>query len=236
MSLIGWWRLQDSLSAEVGSALVANGVTPVYAIGRFGKGLDRTAELETEKSIYAPFVVPVQGTIELWVKNNGWTWDGTNSSDSLAHAIFAMVAPYNNPRLFALADGLSAHVFQIIMLDQDGHDVTYNLPNTVTLPADTFYHFAMTWDSSYLKIYINNVLVGSTSIGAVVHNGVSSTKLALGSFEYFDYEYGLNGIIDNLKIFDNVKTDFSDSAYETGTPPASSVWSPYTIGGVRIKI
>ena len=90
------------------------------------------------------------------------------------------------------------------------------------LPTGEWVHLAFTHDTtaaagSRMKIYRNGVLQNTVVLDSIDDSGVTHVKntiqpLLLGHYAWEND--GFNGAMDNLKIYDYVKTDFSDRNVE----------------------
>ncbi len=101
-----------------------------------------------------------------------------------------------------------------------------SFPSNTTLVADTWYHFALTWDLSSTtgKMYINGEYDSqATNFGQVTY---SSTPVYIGTYGPSQY---FKGNISNISIF-NTKLELTgaesvESLYNNGTPPDISSYS-----------
>ena len=100
-SQIGWWKFNNNLTASVGSdATTAGGYTAVYGTGKFFEAIDMTTQPSFGQKINFSFTVPVNGTIEFWIKPSGWSWENTTlTGDSNYHIPLAMNAS-GNPYMY----------------------------------------------------------------------------------------------------------------------------------------
>lgn len=80
------------------------------------------------------------------------------------------------------------------------------LPSNTILDSNSWYHIAVTWDRSSLKIYINGELEGSESTGSSM--STTNRPVYIGAIERTNGEMNTNslfdGIIDELRITNNV--------------------------------
>lgn len=74
--------------------------------------------------------------------------------------------------------------------------------STTALVAGTWYHVAVTWDTSERNIYINGTLENTNSVDATLAAGAATMLIgkAVGSAEYYD------GLIDDIRIWNTKRT------------------------------
>ena len=83
----------------------------------------------------------------------------------------------------------------------------------IILSSSKFTHLAISISTSNLKLYVNNELKFTSSLRTEVFNTYMPYEFLLGGgWKYNDWDWF--GVIDNLKVFDYVKTDFSDRFIE----------------------
>ncbi len=218
MSLIGWWKFNDNLTAEVGTNCSAqNGYIPVYSVAKFYNGLDITTQPTFGQRVVMSFIPPVNGTIEFWFKQNGWNWNNTTVSDSRYHIPIALTggAPLQYIQ-YEFGTG-----YRVLMQDQLGRQVTCAITGLI-LNADTFYHVAYPWGAAGFNVYIDGINKYSGSMGTCAFDGTTTMTSQLLT-DWIDGNRWFNGWMDNLKIYDTQKTDFSDRFYENGVIPSSNI-------------
>jgi hypothetical protein len=147
-----------------------------------------------------------QGTIECWMKFNGWSMANTDVSDEQQHYLWNIggVSLASKHAYFVFFPGAG------IYCDfSDG----VNFPNVTiadTTWADaTWYHVAYTWDytlgSNEIKVYRDGVKIGE---GGTFDDHTATFDIAWG--QRLDGQNGLKGWIAGFKVFPYAKTDFSD--------------------------
>jgi hypothetical protein len=89
------------------------------------------------------------------------------------------------------------------------------LTSTTTLSSDTWYHAAVTWDGSNVKLYIDGVEEDSTSHTTEIEFGTAVMRVG----RYGTTASQLNGWIDDFAIFDRaVDADEIRAIYESNAP------------------
>ena len=81
----------------------------------------------------------------------------------------------------------------------------FNILQSTTINASTWYHLAVTISSSQIKIYQNNDLINTTNISSSIGYSGTGGFPAIGSYRYAAASYGnyFNGKIDQVRIFDS---------------------------------
>jgi hypothetical protein len=194
-----------------------------YTPGRFGNGIicngsTKYVSFPNSGNIY----LGTKGAIEFWFAPQGYSI--TDGSASTATPAFKF--------LFSTSGNTSANLFDFGFINNSGTVIrsrangTYNgfgagtlNPTGFTLADGVFGHVAIVWNetgidngSDTVRFYFNNVLLLSTTNSLTLP---SSNTLWFGSYELASV-YFANAIIDNLKIYDYAKTDFSDRFNERG--------------------
>lgn len=187
------WNRMEGVASDIGPNGVWTG-TPAYAAAKFNNGADMDA------SNYMNFAsaVPLQnGTFEAWLKphadsSNQYVVFWTPSSD-----IF--LACNGGSTIYGLGGGVTEYAW------------------TLSFDTNEIFNLAYTWDGSAsagerLKLYKNGVLLAPSSI-------LSDSAWASSGYTDLNFNqtgYTPNMIIDNVKIYDHVKTIFPDIWYEDG--------------------
>ncbi len=100
----------------------------------------------------------------------------------------------------------------------------YNVFSTTTISANNWFNIVVTFNGSNLKIYVNSVLEGNTSVSGTIKQTTDVVTLASG---LNSNAYNFNGNIDEAAIF-NLELSASDvtSIYNSGVPNDISSLSP----------
>jgi len=127
--------------------------------------------------------------------------------DSLANSNYAIIAK-------RYSDGQKGYILQIpssyyqIEFQVSGYQDPY-LHSDSAIAFNTWQHIVITYKltTSTLKMYLNDKLVGTGSIPSP--NGLISTAFRIGNDTWVGYvpSYGLNGKIDDLRIYNRVLTN-----------------------------
>jgi hypothetical protein len=190
--------------------------TPSYAAGQFGNG----AYVATAES-HIDFSLPMQNeyTIEWWFKTDWACVDGMANDGNYSHCWFTWERRnYNKMNLETYGNSVDRTYFAVA--DQptfwgDGGPI----PNQEALnwEANTLHHFAVSSDRDEIDPTLNNVsfyldgILVSTRVvnGLPYYSNPGDYTLRLATF-FYDNNRPLEGMMDNLKVWDYAKTDFSD--------------------------
>ena len=220
MALIGHWKFNNNLTATVGNDASTQGsYTPVYGTGKFSECIDFTTDPGLGKSPTVTFTMPQNGTIEYWSKHSGWSWnDTTVTPSSVYHVPLCFIS--GNPHMYIQYEyGTGVHYH---LVDQSGREIYYNVTGLV-LPDATWYHTALTWGAGGFNVYIDGVCkLSGASMGSCSFDGTSSMTVQIGNAVWSSRYF--KGYIDNLKIYNHQKTDYTDRDYEDGVIPNKYVW------------
>ena len=156
------------------------------------------------------------GTLELWIKLDGWSCTGTSVSDGANHYILEYFGSQNVPELTLIyfASGQGVH---FDLTDTGGYRrVTIA---SETWPADTWIFIAWVWDynetTEKIRIYKGDYgsSVSKVGTGGSMTNFGSGVSRDMALGQRGDPGAGLSGFkgwLAGLTIYDFAKTDFSD--------------------------
>lgn len=223
MSLIFWNKLDNNSSTttgEIGGGLTITG-TDLYGAAKFndGIGFAGISNYATSTTLQIPLDA---GTIECWFKPRS-NWDDNNS-----HAF--LVPPTGQAYYVYCTYSRLLDCFQIGLYDVHGGGTNNGyirlyvsaLSDAAKFSNGDLLHVAFTWDvtagstiTDRLKIWINGIdrtsdITSSGTINAGA-GGQYMTGFHIGKFfSTSDDNWSLYGYADNLKVWNNAKTDFSD--------------------------
>jgi hypothetical protein len=218
-----WWSSLESaynvVNPETGVAGTVIG-TPDYAAGKFNNGCRFDATTEGFSIPNTNLYSKDSGCIEFWYKPIH------DKDDNAQHII--------------LGDGgATADGDLIVVLKESDNTLYFQMQRSVwivlIIPSASFswnagdlVHLAFVWDSGGFSeggtTYYQAVYMNDTFLGGSTNSGFGTewrrTKLYIGSWG--GTTGNADGVIDNLKIYDYGKTDFSDSATE---PTLGTFWA-----------
>lgn len=193
----------------IGSGLVVIG-SPTYQACKFGNGFFTDSDLNGIRLANYPGVLKFndlsasRGCIEFWVKPN---WDNTS----------------NNTFSVFTGEGLLFHLSWLYTGDEMAWFLEYNYNFCVYKTmhgAGDLIHFALSWypypTNEFIVVfdfYVDGILRGNFS-SDWEPGAPPTSNLFFGSSGGGGQPF--NGTIDNLKIYDYDKTDFSDRFRERG--------------------
>lgn len=227
------WNKLGSIDEVTNSAFGPNlfpGSGMEFQLGKYGKGI-HIPQYAGKRAVHSPYspryVIPLWSfTVEFWFKRtHDDEWDGHT---------FIQGAYENNGKGIVDLTGHSGYVglwtLYASILDNDGKWIgrySYNLQNHQNwsdfYPKDEWIHLALVHDAKWplgqrIKIFRNgfelkglNVEFETGYMGHIGQYGVNGFRI--GNFIAWD-KWGAGGVIDNIKIWDYPKTDFSDRFVE----------------------
>jgi hypothetical protein len=177
-----------------------------YASAKFGNG----ATLNTTNYITFPDFYNNKFTVEFWAKM------GHNHNDSTNRAFLYAVGGSRLYMIKTASNIWNVWIYSATGNAQPASGYAFNM--TTTYSTNDIIHFAVTGDNtqganSKIKLYINNTTqVFNSLIAGFDQVWIPVTNiLYLGSS---DYNPAIT--MDNVKVYDYVKTDFSDRFDERG--------------------
>ena len=103
-------------------------------------------------------------------------------------------------------------------------NVEFDILQSTTINASTWYHLAVTISSSQIKIYQNNNLINTTSISTAIGYSGTGGFPTIGSYRYAAASYGnyFNGKIDQVRIYNTTLSSSNVSLLYAETSTTSS--------------
>ncbi|MDD5337712.1 MAG: hypothetical protein PHS02_04485, partial [Candidatus ainarchaeum sp.] len=129
-------------------------------------------------------------TLEAWVKRRG---DGHTSGRDIIQQQYGSGAPYASWGLSLMEDN------RIDFFTGATDDSFTGGIKTPVLSLDTWYYVVATYSGSNKSIYINGLLVNSTSYSKTIK--YSSDPFLLGTWTYNPTGNSFNGVIDGVRIY-----------------------------------
>jgi len=217
-----WSKLEDDgdiTTPEVGPAGTKDG-SPTYVACKFNNGIYVDVDAEGYHFPNNPTVITgaTKGTVEFWIKPD---FDLVNGIPATArHHMFVEYNPAGSAwLLFYIHGGEGIRIYRA----DDSNVAVDAVDSTTDWTAGDLVHLAFVWDAA--------AGFDSTKTLAVYVNGVqtASSTTALGTFtdDTSDIHVGwwptvadkeMDSALDNLKIHDVAKTDFSDKDTEDTSP------------------
>jgi len=189
--MLGWWRGEDDLTAEVGPDLTGS-------TGFDGGIVGQAPVLTPASAVSTPALGPAEVglTVETWVKPEppgpfgrvqalASRWDVPSTDDSARQFSLRLEPP-------------STIVFEI-------DDTSARRPETLRVPAPqlfdgAFHHVAATWDGAVLAVYVDAVLVASAPSRGGTLNPAPTVSFRLGSTSG-PAAFGFDGILDEPSVW-----------------------------------
>ena len=123
-----------------------------------------------------------------WVSIVGNVWD--DGSDISGYDIGVGDVPGNRVE-FVVSDG----------------GITYGSLTTTVIPLFEWHHFAGTYDGTSRKLYMDGVLLGTSLDVSGPIDYTFPNAMRIGAFIDGDEDFKLNGLIDEVRIWNDVRTD-----------------------------
>lgn len=203
---LAWWEMEevtgltlydstDNANDLVSTAGFAISNSTVGSIVGSGMRFDGSGEKLTHPTLLDDF--PDAITITGWVKPDATGMDDTqcwfskqnvNGFGEQIWLIFKMGG--TTPNVIA-ASGRSNATF-------------FNCNTTITWEDDTWYHYAYTWDSSGMNLYINGTLAKNVSLPIMGDGTYIDLSIGTNGFTNPDLSMPFKGIIDDVKIYSSV--------------------------------
>ena len=211
--LIGWYPFTGNANDSSGNNLNASVIGANLTADRNGSpssayDFDYVGAVFSQQNdeIYIPYnsMLNVSNiTVSAWIYPRTYFWTG-NSSDPRSTIIRRFQYTYSNPSGGAWAIDYFADKIQASVLDVNNNplSVTYNTP----LSLNTWSNVTFTYDGAALNLFLNGVLVSSSS-GSLILNVSGNSGISIGeSNQANGYWYYVDGVIDDIGIWNRALT------------------------------
>lgn len=190
-----------------------------YPAGKFGNALDIPGYTnDGVQTVADSFTYYPEGCMTCWWKPN-FDWDAAGSENPYMISLRNVA----ETRIFEMAYSKANDKFYLLWTDSGGDDLITEWSG-VSFSANDWLHLAVTWNkngingTSYnLQFYVNGSLltiaVGDPTTAIYASNVVVTAGVA---FRANGNGQGCMGLVDNVKIYDYEKIDFSDRGNERG--------------------
>jgi len=202
-SPVGYWRFDEGAGNIVHDSSGNGHDGAIYgaswAVGKTGYGLhfDGDDLVEIPDS---PDLNPAEITVEMWANFGRLAYGGgTSGTDNQM-----LVCKGGWPRVgsYRIWQGGPNSSFQVLSFDLGPG--TYVASPELILQTDRWYRIVGTYDGDMIKLYLDGVLQASRSIGRVQVGNAES--LYFGYHDEDEWNYYLNGTLDEVAIYDHAKT------------------------------
>jgi hypothetical protein len=228
--LVLWNKLgsaEEVETSEYGPNLIENGSDMSYVPAKFGNGLNANPGGRTSE-VYAPswqaiFNNKYAFTFECWIKLNNWYIIDSKTSDSKLHVMVQTSNDDTSEGGYGIFD-LSFRSWGICVFYSDGtigyggSGIAAEAYSTsgINRSLGSLVHIAASYEFSgglgKMKFYMDGELI--TDGTPVEHidgiNYEKDWKFHIGDTRDNYSDYYFNNVIDNVKIWNYAKTDFSD--------------------------
>ncbi|MDI6788558.1 MAG: kelch repeat-containing protein, partial [Planctomycetota bacterium] len=197
-SLVGWWKFDETSgttaadsSGKGNNGTLCNG--PVWSGGNLNfDGVDDYVAIPNT------VMNPPKITVSSWLMPNVYTDTiryidkGNPDSNGWSVGIYSYKAYF------------TAYI----------NGIRYDVYGTTVLQTDQWYFISTTYDGSTMKVYLNGNLEGSSGITGTMPS--NSYNLQIGGAPYYRYK----GLIDDVKLYDYVRTAAEIQAEYNASPAA----------------
>jgi Concanavalin A-like lectin/glucanases superfamily len=199
-------------SGNANHGALVNDPTWFNGTGRFGgalrfDGVDDLVEVVSSASLEPTDAITVEAWVYPEIAEGGWrTVALKETSRGLSYALYASDAVHRPSGYFRIDDS------------------ELPVPSTNRLPLNTWSHVATTYDGSHMRVFVNGVLVHSTSRNGVIEPSGAPLRIGGNSVwgEYF------KGAIDELRLYNialterEIQADMLRSLTWQSAPPVPS--------------
>jgi len=205
--LVSWWKMDegtgttapDTMNINIGTLGTGTSAPTRSTSGKIGNALSFDGNDYVSISDSST-LRPSQITVTAWVKSSNWSGQ-------------------THPMI--VAKGVNQEY--ILWYDSEESKFGFRIGNvavtsySTTTPAnDTWYHLVGTYDGTTNKIYLNGTLQDSDSYSGGIPANTRPLVFGAGSTSGTSYSNFLNGIIDNVKIFNRILSSSEiDSEYRS---------------------
>jgi len=201
--IVSYWRCDEGSGTTVSDSVDSNNGTldgATWSVGRFGNALNFDGD-DRVVIPNSPSLNPSTITVETWVKLDriayGPGYSGTDSQ------FFVSKGGDITTGRYALGQGgpSSSSSYFGVGIGPCCQGATTPL---MTLETARWYHVAGTYDGNTLKIYLDGILQGSNTVGAIQVG--NSSPLYFSYNDVGGYPYYLDGSLDEVAIYSRALT------------------------------
>jgi hypothetical protein len=213
VGIVGWWpgngNTNDAVAGNHGQ--LAGDVTFVPAVVSQGFKLDGFGDyIEIPDS---PALKPAHMSVEAWVRFDSLDTPIVSQFGALGlqYIVFKKNTRVFNFEAYALRKQRDGGVDRLAfsVADVNGLGGTSVAYSTTPVVVGQFYHVVGTYDGSSVRLYVNGVLEGQSSVSITVDYGTRPVFIGTSGETVFDGK--LNGVVDEASIY-NGALDPSDVA------------------------
>ena len=215
--IIGWWRGEDDLAAQIGVPLQG---TVAFDDGQVGRGIS----FDTSSDVFRPDLTSVSDgvTVEMWVRPTdlGFTgrtqalatrWDFPSTDDS-ARSYSLMLSP--NSDLIWETDETSTRRPEVL---------------SAAVPSifdGEFHHVAATWNQVEIALYFDGVQVAIMPSQGGTLNPTPTTPFRLGSTTGGSAGFRYTGLMDEATLWGRALTSAEVAAISTSGASGKCTFVP----------
>ncbi|MDB6019247.1 MAG: hypothetical protein JWR19_3736 [Pedosphaera sp.] len=200
-NLVSWWQAQGNARDSVGTndGTLTPGVT--YDVGKVGQAFAFHGNYQLVVVPDAPSLNPTSGlTLEGWVRPSGF---GANVVGSTA---IVGKDDLSTNRQYSLAmtpvPNTTDWVFRGNLVLAGG-SVSTNVNGTTHIQSNTWYHVAMTYDASSLKLYVNGSLEATAAVSGSINTTTNAFAIGGSTSPWYDSQFDGHflGLVDEVGLY-----------------------------------
>ena len=204
--LIAYWPFNGNANDVSGNAKNGTVTGATLTSDRFGSANSAYNFSGVNQFITCPSISELNGSnsasFSLWVKingNNSWL----NNNLGSAQYLLSRDADYSSTNI-GIDYGPGNKLFGGRVGANYGNVVGVGSSNTYTIPQSTWHHIVFTIGGGFMKLYVDGVFNSSYVFNRVMPS--SSGNLFFGKLPVTNYEYYLNGFLDDIGIWNRELT------------------------------
>jgi hypothetical protein len=226
--LVFWTTFDTSL--DIAYPTVGPGGTmhgnDTFVPGRYGTGYQAGPDDDNMVTFPSDIIPYEAGCVEFWAKIEGYT-DSTTVGSGHRPQFFGCSTPGKSYRMvFAANDGWGAGGLTARAANGNCGTNDYNVSNTygnILGDAEAWHHYALVWDKDgvgstgfHLQMYVDGAAVSSPNIYGQDHDATVFEPHEPEAIVNILEQWGSTAVttIDNFKVWNYSKTDFSDRFVE----------------------
>ncbi len=183
-------------------------------------GMDWTANLH--QVINVPYNSNFNSTklsVSIWFNPRSYHFSNISTNDKQSRLIGRFQYGYNNPNGQAWTLDLNNNQLKVSILQASNTNNQNNISAASTILLNQWYHAVFTYDNSFLKLYINGILVSQTATTIDI-NILSSSGISIGSSNQANgYWYESDSKIDDIGIWNRALSQDEITALYNGQNP-----------------
>lgn len=183
-------------------------------------GMDWTANLHQVINIpYNSNFNSTKLSVSIWFNPRSYHFSNISTNDKQSRLIGRFQYGYNNPNGQAWTLDLNNNQLKASILQASNTNNQNSISATSTILLNQWYHAVVTYDNSFLKLYVNGVLVSQTATTIDI-NILGNSGISIGSSNQANgYWYESDSKIDDVGIWNRALNQDEITALYNGQKP-----------------